>query len=107
MSQPDTVEPKEGQEYANHDFGRILGADQPVCRLRHPLGQKAAQRHRRRVPEATLLLLAALGGGVCMYITMKAIRHKTLHKKFMIGLPLLILLHGVLAAAVIWRMHFL
>lgn len=42
-----------------------------------------------------------------MYITMKAIRHKTLHKKFMIGLPLLILLHGVLAAAVIWRMHFL
>ncbi len=64
--------------------------------------KRAARRHRRRIPEATLLLLAALGGGLCMYITMKAIRHKTLHKKFMIGLPLIIVLHALLAAAAIW-----
>lgn len=35
-----------------------------------------ARRRGRRIPEATLLLLAALGGALCMYITMKAIRHK-------------------------------
>ena len=69
--------------------------------------KRAARRHRRRIPEATLLLLAALGGGLCMYITMKAIRHKTLHKKFMIGLPLIIVLHSLLAAAAIWWMHSL
>ncbi len=27
-----------------------------------------------------------------MYMTMKLIRHKTLHKRFMIGIPLIILL---------------
>ncbi len=51
-----------------------------------------ARRHGWRVPEATLLLLAVLGGSLCMYITMKAIRHKTRHKKFMLGLPLIMAL---------------
>ena len=31
-----------------------------------------------------------------MYLTMRIIRHKTLHKKFMIGIPLIILLQIVL-----------
>lgn len=46
---------------------------------------------RSRVPEAVLLLTAALGGSVAMFITMKIIRHKTKHKKFMIGLPVIII----------------
>lgn len=46
-----------------------------------------------RVPERTLLLLSALGGAVAMYLCMLIIRHKTLHKKFMVGLPLIILAH--------------
>lgn len=44
-----------------------------------------------RISEKTLWLLSLLGGSVCMYLTMRAIRHKTLHKSFMIGLPLLII----------------
>ena len=59
----------------------------------------AARRHRRRIPEANLLLLGLLGGSLCMFITMKAIRHKTLHKKFMIGLPLILALQLFLIAA--------
>lgn len=47
---------------------------------------------RHRVPEATLLLLAALGGSLPMYVTMQIIHHKTLHKKFMIGIPVILLL---------------
>ena len=43
-----------------------------------------------RVKEFTLLLISALGGSVAMYITMQAIRHKTKHAKFMIGIPLII-----------------
>ena len=49
-----------------------------------------AAKKKRRVPERTLLIIAAMGGSVAMYITMKNIRHKTQHKKFMIGIPAII-----------------
>lgn len=50
----------------------------------------AAKRFpRNRIPEATLLLLSVLGGSLVMYITMQIIHHKTLHKKFMIGIPII------------------
>ena len=58
----------------------------------------AKKRPRHRVPENTLLLLAVLGGGPAEYLTMQIIRHKTKHTKFMIGLPVIILLE---AAAVV------
>ena len=45
-----------------------------------------------RIPEKTLLLLSAIGGSVAMFITMLAIRHKTKHVKFMLGIPLIIIL---------------
>ncbi len=51
-----------------------------------------AKRNMRRIPEATLLTFALFGGAVSEYITMKLIRHKTLHKKFMVGLPVIIIL---------------
>ena len=50
----------------------------------------AKKRPRHRTPERVLLLTGALGGAAAMYLTMLLIRHKTLHKKFMIGLPLMI-----------------
>lgn len=49
----------------------------------------------RRTPEATLLLLSALGGSVMMLIMMLLIRHKTKHKKFMIGIPIIIILQVI------------
>ena len=54
-----------------------------------------AKSHRRRVPERTLMLLSALGGSVAMYATMRLIRHKTRHKKFMLGIPCIIVLQTV------------
>lgn len=60
------------------------------------IAAKRIQRHRTR--ESTLLLLSALGGSVAMLATMLIIRHKTKHVKFMLGIPLIILLQ---AAAVI------
>lgn len=47
----------------------------------------AARRHRRRVAERTLFAIAALGGSAAMYLTMRAIHHKTRHRRFMWGLP--------------------
>lgn len=45
-----------------------------------------------RIPEKTLLILSALGGSVAMYIAMQITHHKTKHAKFMIGIPVIILL---------------
>ena len=51
-----------------------------------------AKKGGYRVPESTLFALCLMGGSVGMYLTMKAIRHKTRHKRFMIGIPLIIIL---------------
>ncbi len=45
-----------------------------------------------RIPEATLLLLAIIGGSIGAWLGMKVWHHKTMHKKFRYGLPLIILL---------------
>ena len=55
-----------------------------------------------RVPEKNLLLLSAFGGGVAMYITMLTIRHKTKHKKFMIGIPAIIIAQLAVAFFLVW-----
>lgn len=48
------------------------------------------KRGARRVSEAMLLFLSALGGSLAMLATMLFIRHKTKHVKFMLGIPLII-----------------
>lgn len=50
-----------------------------------------AQKHRWRIPEHSLLILAAVGGSPAMFLTMLLIHHKTRHLKFMIGIPLIII----------------
>ena len=55
--------------------------------------KKAAKKYpKHRVPEKILLLLAVAGGSVAELLIMLKIRHKTQHKKFMIGLPVIIVL---------------
>lgn len=61
--------------------------------------KKAAKsRPKHRVPEKVLFLLALCGGSVAELLVMLKIRHKTKHKRFMIGLPLII----VVQVVVIW-----
>lgn len=51
---------------------------------------KWAARHGLwRVAERTLFGIAAVGGALAMYAAMCLVRHKTKHKRFMIGLPLI------------------
>ena len=61
-----------------------------------------AKRGSRRIPEKTLFALALLGGGVAEYFTMRLIRHKTLHKSFMLGLPAIIILQLVFTVFVLY-----
>ncbi len=58
----------------------------------------AAKRGWQRTPEKTLLWLGALGGAGMMLFVMKAINHKTRKKKFMISLPVFIVMHILLIA---------
>lgn len=50
--------------------------------------KQRAKKGKRRIPEKTLLLWAALSCCVGMYITMHIIRHKTQKPKFMVGIPI-------------------
>ena len=59
---------------------------------------KHIQKHRTR--EASLLILSALGGSVAMLLTMFIIRHKTKHVKFMLGIPLIIIVQAIAAVGV-------
>ncbi len=66
------------------------------------LDKSKAKRKKWRIPESSLMLVGLFGGATAMYITMKTIRHKTKHKKFMIGLPLEIALHALIACMLIF-----
>ncbi len=46
----------------------------------------------RRIPEKNLLLLAALGGSAGALLAMRVFHHKTLHKAFRFGVPLILAL---------------
>ena len=60
------------------------------------LDKYKAKKGKWRIPEATLFILAFLGGSVSEYTVMRLIRHKTKHKRFMLGLPVIILLQLIL-----------
>lgn len=55
-----------------------------------------ARKSRWRIPESTLISLAVLGGSIGAYCGMKFWHHKTLHRKFYIGIPLILLLQILL-----------
>lgn len=62
------------------------------------LDKYKAKTNRWRISEKTLFLLALLGGGVGAYLGMKVFHHKTRHKQFAIGLPLIMIVQlGLIA----------
>lgn len=50
-----------------------------------------AKKNLWRIPEATLLLIALIGGSIGSLIGMYTVRHKTKHLKFTVGIPLILL----------------
>ncbi len=72
-----------------------------VCIYDKKISKK--NRVELRIPEKTLLILSALGGSIAMYVTMLLVRHKTKHVKFMLGIPLIMIIQ---AAAVFALFYF-
>ena len=62
-----------------------------------------AIRKARRIPEAVLLLIAALGGSLGEWLGMAGLHHKTKHKKFLILVPLFLFVHIALG---VWLLFF-
>ena len=60
-----------------------------VCII-YGIDKKKALSGAWRIPERTLILFAFLMGGAGAYAGMKIFHHKTLHKKFTVGVPLCI-----------------
>ena len=58
--------------------------------------KKRARRRTWRIPEASLMGIALLGGSLGAMLGMYIFRHKTKHPKFFIGLPVFLVLHIVL-----------
>lgn len=61
--------------------------------------KRKAIKNAWRIPESTLLAVAALGGSVGCLLGMQLFRHKTKHPKFTVGVPLILALQLLLAVA--------
>lgn len=59
-----------------------------------------AVKRRWRIKESTLLLLSSIGGSIGMYLTMHIIRHKTRHIKFMLGIPVILIIQVIIIFAI-------
>lgn len=55
-----------------------------------------AVMHKRRTPEKFLLTAAVIGGSLGALAGMLIFRHKTLHKKFTVCVPLMLFIHIIL-----------
>lgn len=67
-----------------------------VTFLLYGIDKWKAKSGQWRISEANLLWLAVIGGSIGALLGMKAWRHKTMHKKFTIGLPVILILQIVL-----------
>lgn len=61
-----------------------------------------AKKNRWRIKESTLMLSAAIGGSIGALAGMYTFRHKTLHRKFTIGIPAILALQ---IAAVVYILY--
>ena len=61
-----------------------------------------AKLEKRRIPEKTLLTVATLGGAVGSWLAMLLFRHKTRHRAFSIGIPLLTVIQFAIFLAIIF-----
>ena len=69
----------------------LLGIN-AVAFIMYGIDKYKAKKAKWRISEATLLLLAVLGGSIGAWMGMKVWHHKTMHKKFKYGIPAILLI---------------
>ena len=58
--------------------------------------KQKARKKAWRIPERTLLGIAAAGGSLGACLAMQLFRHKTRHLKFAVGIPVMLVVHCAL-----------
>lgn len=66
--------------------------------------KRRARRNQWRIPERALFLTAWLGGSVGAILGMRLFHHKTKHRKFVFGMPAILILQ--LAVWIGWHYIF-
>lgn len=66
------------------------------------IDKRKARKKRWRIRERTLLGICAIGGSLGGLLGMQLVRHKTLHKRFALGIPLMLIAH-VAIISFLWR----
>ena len=67
-----------------------------VAFIAYGIDKYKAKKARWRISEATLLMMAVIGGSIGAWAGMRLWHHKTMHKKFKYVIPLSILLQVAL-----------
>ena len=65
--------------------------------LLYGIDKYKAKKGKWRISEATLLTMATIGGSIGAWAGMRLWHHKTMHKKFKYGIPVIIILQVALA----------
>lgn len=60
-----------------------------------------AKKRAFRIPEATLFIIAIIGGSIGSIIGMYAFRHKTRHRSFVYGMPFILIVQIALIIALL------
>ena len=60
-----------------------------------------AKKRAFRIPEATLFIVAVIGGSIGSIAGMYAFRHKTRHRSFVYGMPFILIIQIVLILALL------
>lgn len=71
------------------------------------IDKEKAINHRNRISEKTLMLIAAFGGAAGSWLGMESFRHKTKHIKFIVGVPVLLLVQVAAILFLNGKYHFL
>jgi uncharacterized membrane protein YsdA (DUF1294 family) len=66
------------------------------------LDKHKAQKHKWRIPESTLFVLALIGGSVGSILGMRVFHHKTRHWYFVYGMPAILIVQIILVLALVF-----
>ena len=65
-----------------------------------------AKKSKWRISEATLLTMAAIDGSIGAWAGMRLWHHKTMHKKFKYGIPVIIIFQVALAVYLLINIYW-
>ena len=67
------------------------------------IDKRKAKRTKWRIPEATLLGVAVIGGSIGAWLGMKVWHHKTMHNKFKYGIPAIIIVQLLIVGYLLFK----